>query len=266
MARRLEASFGDRVALIAPQLASHYVRAGAPERAVRFLTLAAEQSAARSAYPETIEHGHAALEALASVRESPQRDRLELSLQTLIGQTLVTAAGWSDPGVEAAFLRARALCEQLGDNEPLVPVLLTLGTVYEVRGEYARAQQIVAECLEVVPDADTAADTQELLACSLFHQGDFTRALEHAEIGVSMLEDGRADDDLLASFGESSGIACYDWAALGFWFLGYPDRALERARQAVALAEQPERRQPGRREGHRRDRAPVPARGSTRRA
>ena len=242
VARRLEAAFGDRAALIASQLASHYVRAGAPERAVRFLALAAEQSADRSAYPETIEHGRAALEALASVRESPRRDRLELSLQTLLGQTLVTAAGWSDPGVEAAFLRARALCEQLGDNEPLVPVLLTLGTVYEVRGEYARAQQVVAECLEVVPDADTAADTQELLACSLFHQGDFTRALEHAEVGVSMLEDGRADDDLLASFGESSGIACYDWAALGFWFLGYPDRALDRARQAVALAERPERR------------------------
>ena len=242
VAECLEAAYGERASTIARQLASHYVHARAPQRAVRFLMLAAEQSASRSAYPETIEHARAALDALAAVPPSPERDRQELALQTLLGQTLVTSAGWSDPGVEAAFLRARELCEQLGDNEPLVPVLLTLGTVYEVRGEFARAQQIVAECLEVVPDADTAADTQELLACSLFHQGAFTRALEHAEIGVSLLDDGLADDDLLASFGESSGIACYDWAALAFWFLGYPDRALERAQQAVALAQQPERR------------------------
>jgi DNA-binding SARP family transcriptional activator len=238
----LEAAYGDRATEVARQLSSHYVRARAPERAVRFLTLAAEQSASRSAYPETIEHANAALEALAALPSSPQRDLLELELQTLLGQTLVTAWGWSDPGVESAFLRARALCEQLGDNEPLVPVLLTLGTLYEVRGEFDRAQQIVAECLEVVPDADTAADTQELLACSLFHQGAFTRALEHAEVGVTLLEEGRAEEDLLSSFGESAGIACYDWAALAFWFLGYPDRALARARQALALAERPERR------------------------
>jgi adenylate cyclase len=34
-------------------------------------------------------------------------------------------------------------------------------------------------------------------------------------------------------------VACHDWAALSLWFLGYPDEALARAREAMTLAEDP---------------------------
>ena len=47
---------------------------------------------------------------------------------------------------------------------------------------------------------------------------------------------------LRPTYGHNPGSACHTWAALSLWFLGYPDLARQRARDAVALAEDPRRR------------------------
>ena len=143
---------------------------------------------------------------------------------------------------EEALDRARELGRRLADNEPVVPVLVALGTIYEARGDYERAEETAVECLRLVPEAADGRRLQahEVLACSLFHQGSFSRALEHAELGVG-LADLDGDEPEVVVYGDAVEIACHDWAALSLWFLGRPDAALARARRALRLAEEPRR-------------------------
>src|SRR5262249_39133761 len=54
--------------------------------------------------------------------------------------------------------------------------------------------------------------------------------------------DGEYFNPVTAAYGDNAGAACHSWAALSLWFLGYPDLARARAREAVALSEDPRRR------------------------
>ena len=73
-------------------------------------------------------------------------------------------------------------------------------------------------------------------ACSLFHQGLFSEALDQAEQGPALYAPDEAQT-LLATFGEEPEVQYHGWAALALWFLGYPDQALERAHTGLRRAQ-----------------------------
>ncbi|HET8757996.1 MAG TPA: AAA family ATPase [Solirubrobacteraceae bacterium] len=116
---------------------------------------------------------------------------------------------------------------------------MALATLYEVRGRPTPALATVAG------EGGAAEGVQgaELLACALFHQGAFTRALEQADHGVASADAdaGGHYDTFPATFGDNATVACHDWAALSLWFLGRPAESLARARHALSLSEQPDR-------------------------
>ena len=102
------------------------------------------------------------------------------------------------------------------------------------------------ECERLAPsgNAEHELESSELLACNLFHQGSFARALEYAERGVALFESGGAPGGYTtfpATLGDNAGVSCHDWAGLALWFLGRPDRALARATRALELARDPSR-------------------------
>jgi DNA-binding SARP family transcriptional activator len=234
----------DRPKEIAAELSEHFVRAGDVERAIPSLRLAAEQAVERLAHREALEHVTTALAMINRLPDGPDRWSEELALGSMLGATQIATRGWSAIEAEEAFLRARELAERLDSADDLVRTLFRLGTLYEVRGEYARSEALINRTLEVSgsnADDRLLTDSHELLACSLFHQGVFDRALEHAERGLATYD--RHDvNPVKAAYGDNAGSACHTWAALSLWFLGYPDLARRRAREAVALAEDPLRR------------------------
>jgi DNA-binding SARP family transcriptional activator len=243
VADRLERGYGERSVEIAAELASHYERGLEPASAVRWLRLAAELALRRLAPRPATGLLRAAVAALEGLPDGVERDRLELDLLVLLGQALVVADGWSSAEAEAVLDRARLIGTRLADNEPIVPVLVALGTIYEVRGDYERAERVGRECLRVVPEAagERRLQAHEVLACSLFHQGSFSRALEHAELGAALLEQGVVETPDVVVLGDDVGVSCHDWAALALWFLGRPDTALARAEHALRLAAEPRR-------------------------
>ena len=217
-----------------------------PERAVRFLRLAAERAFSRNAYPEGIRHLRSALDATdglggrlgahARARSSCSRRSARRSWRPAAGRP---------PRPRQALLRARSLAGRLSDNEPLVSVLLALATLYELRGEMGRAQDMALECQRLAPSGgdEHELESSELLACNLFHQGSFARALEYAERGVELFEGGDSGSysTFPATLGDNAGVSCHDWAGLALWFLGRPDAALARATHALELARDPSR-------------------------
>jgi DNA-binding SARP family transcriptional activator len=239
-------SYGPAAPDMAAELGFHFVAGRDPERAVRFLRLAAERAFGRNAHAEGIRHLRAALDAATALEAGTERTRSEVELLSSLGQALVATGGWSAAEAEDALLRARALAARLSDNEPLVSVLLALATLYELRGEYTRANAMARECERLVPSgtAEHELEASELLACNLFHQGLFARALEYAERGVALFDSGGAPGSYTtfpATLGDNAGVSCHDWAGLALWFLGRPDSALERATHALELARDPSR-------------------------
>jgi predicted ATPase/DNA-binding SARP family transcriptional activator len=240
IAERLEAAFGVRPEA-ARAIAGHYLAGRRPVPAVRFLRLAADECVARRAYQEAIGHLRAALEAAGDLPDRAARLRAQTELRSQLGQALVAIDGWSSPEALACLEQARAAAESLDDREPLASVSLALATLREVRGEPGAALEAVAAGAD---SAHQGVERAELLACALFHQGAFTRALEQADRGVAELE--RSGDTghystFPAMFGDNAGVACHDWAALSLWFLGHAGEAMRRAGRALELSGEPDR-------------------------
>ena len=183
---RLATAFAGRSREIAAELAAHFVRGGDASRAVEQLVAAAEQALDRRAPREAIVQLQSALELLGNLDDGPERAQSELHLQALLGPALITVNGWSSEDAEAALLRARQLTDELGRAEERAWSNYKLATMYEVRGRYEAAEALLEETLAERGAGGLSVDSYELLACTLFHQGVFTRALESAERGLAV--------------------------------------------------------------------------------
>jgi predicted ATPase/DNA-binding SARP family transcriptional activator len=238
LGERLETAFGTGPEMI-QAIALHHAEGRRPAPAVRFLRLAAGQCVARRAYREAVGHLSRALDAAADLPDGPLRQRLVTELLSDLGQAHVALEGWSSRDAAACLERARETAETLSDQEPLASIALALATLYEVRGEPEPA-------LEAVEAGGAAAqrgvEGAELLACALFHQGAFARALDHADrgVGAAAEPDGHYTT-FPATFGDNASVACHDWAALSLWFLGSAGESIQRARRALELSQEPDR-------------------------
>ncbi len=235
--QRLEAGYGASAKDKAAELALHFVRGRNPERAITYLQFAAEQAIQRNAYREAIEHLNQALELLRHYPDLPERAQHELTLQAALGPTLIMTRGWAAPEAEQAYTRASELCRRLGDTRRLSSILYSLATLYELRGNYSRSHDLLKERLQLPHDPQdyrSQLESHELLACSTFHQGAFTQALDHADQALNFCQPH--DMALTALLGENPAVSSYHWAGLALWFLGYPNRALVRSQQALRQA------------------------------
>jgi DNA-binding SARP family transcriptional activator len=241
--RRLEDAYRSRPKEIAATVAEHFVRAGDAARAVVSLRLAAERAFERLAPREALGHLSTGLAMFERLPAGPEAWLQEVQFQSMFGAAQIALRGWSAAEAETAFVRARELAARL-EGEDLGWALFRLATLYEVRGEYERSEALLEEALAQSGGATSKgllADSHELLACTLFHQGAFDSALEQAERGLAVY-DGEYFNPVTAAYGDNAGAACHAWAALSLWFLGRPDLARLRAREAVALADDPRRR------------------------
>jgi len=93
-------------------LAQHYAAAGERSRAIGFYERAAEQARRRSGLRESIAHLRAALELLARLPESLDRDRQELTILLSLGPLIATIDGIHTPGYLRIYTRAEDLAER----------------------------------------------------------------------------------------------------------------------------------------------------------
>ena len=236
---RLEFGYAGGARQHATELAMHFVRGRDAQRAVQYLRLAAGQALQRSAHREAIEQLTTALAFLDAWPATRERTEQELLLQAARAPALIVTRGWAARESEEAFARAHELCQQLGDTPLRFQVLFGLAALHEWRGEYHKSQALMARRLRAPDrqqDGDFLLESHSLLACSLFHQGLFTEALDRAEHGLALYSPDEAHT-LLATWGEEPEVQYHGWAALALWFLGYPDRALERAHTGLRRAQ-----------------------------
>lgn len=239
-ARALERCFPLMVEAEPEVLARHWAEAGEVARSVVYHLKAGERALGRSATAEALAQLTAGLEALASLPDGLERRRRELDLRIALGSALCAAKGQGSPETARAYARARELCNELGEERRLVPVLLGLWVSHNARDELAAARAAAAQLLELAEqkrDGAAAILGHRALGATLFQLGEFAAARTYLEQLLAAPYDATSSRSLvfLPYHPRVSGRA---WLALTLAVLGYPDQALGQSDQALAEAGQ----------------------------
>jgi predicted ATPase len=238
-ARAIEELYRDRLDEHYGELAHHYGHSENIPKAIEYLHRAGEQALQRSAYAEAIRQLSRGVELVATLPESRERARQELSLQLALGEALMATQSFTAPEVERAFVRARDLCEQAGEAPQVFRVLNGLYTLHLVRAEHERAGELVQDFLRLARGTEDAAYllwARLVMGETAFWRGELSQAREHLEEVIA-----RYDPKEFQSRGFLYGYADpRHWALnhLGWtlWRLGYPEQALTRSQESLALA------------------------------
>ena len=221
------------------ELAHHYSHSDNVKKAVEYMGRAGQQALQRSAYAYAIDRLTAAIDLLQRQPESPECNQRELLLQSTVGPAFMAVKGYAAPETERAYTRARELCEQLGDDSQLSPVLWGLCMNHLLGGEYRTAYGLAEQLLRRelgTPDPALLLYTNLALGFTSYYMGGFLLARKQLETAFSLYRPER--DRLLAiRYGYDAGVICLPHVAWALWQLGYPDQALKRRDETVALCQ-----------------------------
>jgi adenylate cyclase len=170
--------------------------------------------------------------------ETPKRAQQELTLQTTLGPALMAVKGQGAPEVEHTYARARELCQEVGETAQHFPALFGLWRFYFVRATYATARELGEQCLNLAQQADDPAlllGAHFALGGTLLYTGELISARDHVEQGIE-LYDVQAHRSLAFRYGIDPGVWCVSYAGHILCLLGYPEQALKRNYEALALA------------------------------
>jgi DNA-binding SARP family transcriptional activator/predicted ATPase len=234
----LETLYGDEVQEIAVLLAHHFQQAGIEDKAISYLFQAGEKAKRRSANESAIAHLTLGLELLEKSADTPERNQRALAFHIALGVPLVLTKGHADPDVEAAYLKARKLCEQVGDDTQYFQVLLGLRRFYLHRGELEKSHEFGKQLIALAQQMGDSAFLSRaymMHAEILLHLGEFTQVLETSRQGLS-LHNPQQSISQTNLFGNDTGIGCQIFESQALWYLGYPDQSRRIAQHAIALA------------------------------
>ncbi len=236
----LESMFVEQLDDHLGDLAHHYSHSDNAAKAVEYLERAGQQALQRSVYAGALSSLSAALNLLHRLPDSPERIQRELLLQMAVGPALIAIKGRAAPEVERAYTRARELCELLGDPPELFPALLGLWYVLLLRAELRTAYELAEQLLRRAQSAHNPAlllYARYALGVTSFRMGELLPAREHLETAISLYDPERHRPLIFRYLGVDAGVYCLSYAAWTLWHLGYPDQALRRGNEALALAQ-----------------------------
>ena len=233
----LEVGAGDKPAL-ASQLALHFERGGEFQLASTYLQRAAGNAGRRFAYDEAVGLARHGLELLKSLPDTQERADQELRLQLTLGVPLIATQGYAARDVGNAYLRARKLCQQLGDTPEASEALWGLWTFHTLRAEFGAARELAQELLDLgarLAQPGILMRGHWATEITFTHIGEFALALEHFDKALSFYDPTRHLDDGFV-YALNPGVAMPCFASWALWFLGRPDHALRQIQDALTVA------------------------------
>jgi class 3 adenylate cyclase/tetratricopeptide (TPR) repeat protein len=237
IAEALERQFAEIAESQPEQLAQHCAEAGQINEAVDYWTKAGQKSLARSAMVEATRQVRKGLTLLSGLVESPERQRKELALQIVLGFAEFCSKGEGTPEAWAAFVRARGLCDELGDRSNLGSVLYMQGCHSIARAQYAVALRLAEDQLNLARERkDSALELQahSIVGRCLHWRGAFASAVEHFEQALRVPIPEMNDQVWLTV--DACRVVVSTYLAIDLVLLGYLDRATTCRDRAVALA------------------------------
>jgi class 3 adenylate cyclase/DNA-binding response OmpR family regulator/predicted ATPase len=224
-----------------PELMAHHLaQAGLTERAVDYFRKAARRAIERSANAEAIGHLTRALEILESLPENPERERLALEFEVMLGQAMIAGRGYAAPETRKVLLRAKARFEDLTDPSQKFAILYGIWAGHYVGGEVSKQTDAAMEFLAAAERyKDTAAlcIAHRMLGTTCVTKGQFATGLHHLQ-QARALYDSTHHSRYRYQYGQDIGAAALCYLSWALWHLGHVDQASEVATEAVKWAEQ----------------------------
>ena len=239
IARVLEQKFPETAKTTPELVAHHYNEAGQSEIAIRYWHQAGRRASERSANKEAIAHFTKALQIIGNLPASTEHAQLELQLLIALGPVLAMTKGYAASEVEDTYVRARALCREVGASAQYFTVTWGLWIVYQTRLQLETAQSLADELLTLAgqqTDSGVSLQAHHAAWATLECVPDLTACLAHSEQGFALYDQHRHHEHKFLYAGHDPGVCSLDTIAMVKWLLGYPDQALKRVRRSVELA------------------------------
>jgi predicted ATPase len=221
-------------------MAHHLVQAGLTERAIDYFRKAARRAIERSANAEAIGHLRRALGMLESLPENPERERLVLEFEVMLGQAMIADRGYAAPETREVLLRAKTRFDDLTEPSQKFAILYGIWASHYVGGEVSKQTDAAMEFLAAAErHKDTAAlcIAHRMLGTTCVTKGEFATGLDHLE-QARALYDSAHHSRYRYQYGQDIGAAALCYLSWALWHLGYVDRASEVATEAMKWAEQ----------------------------
>ena len=159
-------------------------------------------------------------------------------MQIALGAPLRATKGLAAPEVETVYTRARELCQQIGDPLQHFAVLDGLANIHHMRADLEMAKAIINQAFTIAEQTQNPlflARAHNGLGAALSFLGDQAAAWNQLEQGLILADSlPLRSPDLGLVFDPALDIRTH--AARLLWLLGFPDYALKRGTEAVALA------------------------------
>ncbi len=239
LAKLLEDNYPQTVATEPEVVARHHSAASNTQSAVRYWLSAARRALQGGANQEAIGHLGRGLDGLMTLPDTTERQRQELIFQTLLGPALLATKGWAASEPYAVFERARELCRTLGDTRQMFAALWGIWMFNASRGKIDAARELVDELFRLAKEVD---DPELLLQAhhaawgTNCWYGEFEATLDHVEQQLAIYDRDKHRGHAMHYSGHDPAVCGKVQAALACWYLGYPDRALRRVDDGLALA------------------------------
>ena len=193
---------------------------------------------ARGWYQESIGLTRDLLDILSSASSSPDRATEEITLRTSLARVLMATKGYSRE-VEEAY--AAALQPFEGRELPqLFPVLRSLASYYIHQSQFdegARIGQEILHLAERQQDTGMLVDGHLIVGICVSGREGISIALEHLDKAIAVVRAGPSQSRPYR-LGNNAGATCFTTSAFFLWMFGYPEKAVARADEAIALAAQ----------------------------
>lgn len=240
VAELLETRFPEAVETQPELLAHHFTEAGAIPRAVEYWQRAGQRANNRSANLEAISHFTRGLELLETLPTTDRRIHQEIALQVPLGAALVMSKGHGAAELAAVCTRARELCRQAEVEDPreVVPVLFGIWRFHVARAAFQNTRELGEQLLQLAEhfaDPPVHVVAHYALGYTALCLGELKGARSHFEQATARYKPEQRSFPVYR-IGQDPGVACLAYNGLALWLLGYPDQAVERSQDAIALA------------------------------
>jgi len=153
---------------------------------------------------------------------------------------ILAQKSWAVPEADRAYTRARELCEEMGDTSQLLVAMCGEQSLRTARAEHRAAVALAEQCFDLaqrLQDPVHVIPAHNGLVFALLFLGEFRGSLAHVE-QLMALYDPQLHRSLAYLHGQDPAVASLSVAIYDLWFLGYPDRALKKGQEALALAKE----------------------------
>ncbi len=230
------------------ELAYHYARGANPHKAVEYCLRAVRKFAYVGSGTEALAQFESGLELLQDLPEGNRRAEIELDLRNAVFGAIGDIKGYASPEAEQSYARAMEICQRPGINwEKTWVALYGMFFVQQLRPDVRKAEAITNDLSAAAQRHDSIshlAEAQNWSAYTSMVSGAFQAAASTFDRAWIRLESFANPSALKTPPGQT----IWGWGTLqnnrilsgwNLWFLGYPDRALDRLNWASEVAQHP---------------------------